>query len=76
VAGIGARRWHFEVDVSHHAPLRVIEDVAMKHPHPRPFVEGDEEPHRPVDRHVDRVLPGHRMDRLKLLVEGKEPEAV
>ena len=43
---------------------------------PGPLVEHHDEADRAVDRHVERVLPRHRADRLKLLVERQEEEAV
>src|SRR6516162_840957 len=70
------RRRRLEMDVSHETALSVIEDVAMEHPHPRTLVEDDQKPNCAVDRHVDRVLPGHRTKRLELLVERQEEKAV
>src|SRR4051794_18316933 len=65
-----------DVHVSHQPAVGVVENMAVKHPHAGALVEDDEEPDGAVDRHVERVLPGHRVDRFELLVERQEEEAV
>ncbi len=65
-----------EVHLSHRAAFRVVEDVTVEHPHAGPLVEGHEKSDSGVDRHVERVLPRHWMNRLEVFVERKEEKPV
>jgi hypothetical protein len=47
----------FDVHVSHHPDLGVIQDVAVIHPHAWAFIEMDRKTDRRLDRDVHGVLP-------------------
>ena len=51
--------------MSHQAAVRVIEDMAVEHPHPRSLVEYHNKSDRAVYRRVERVLPSHRSHEFK-----------
>src|SRR6185369_11466467 len=65
-----------DLNHSHEAAVGMIENVTVKHPRAGAIVIADDQLERLLERNVDRVFPCERSDRLPLLVEHLEEEAV